>query len=458
MTVTTSTWQPPGWSGSAGVARQDVTAPIGIRMRNWGYGDCDVATRVHRPLTVTALALAAADGSDPSVLLTVDLGWWRTTADETRVRGAVLTATGVPADRVLLHLTHTHAGPSICAEDHDLPGGELVEPYLEHLAARAADAAMQALADLRPASMQWVTAHHGLAAVRDLTIDGRELLAFDPATEADDTLLVGRVTAQDGTAVATLVNYACHPTTLGWANEALSPDYPGAMRAVVEPVTGVPCLFLQGASGDLGPREQYGADTAVADRHGAGLGHAVLGALATLPPPGTGLACTSVVESGAPLGVWEPVPTRWATARGSLAALVPVEIKELAPIDELEREWADIDPRSRDERLRRARRLRRTYADMDAPVHPLWVWRFGDVIVVAHPGEAYSALQQNLRARFPQLVVVVLNLTNGPGWVYLPTRQAYSAQRYQSWQTLVRPGSLERLEAAAAAAVEELTR
>ena len=52
--------------------------------------------------------------------------------------------------------------------------------------------------------------------------------------------------------LATVVNYACHPTTLAWDNTLISPDYVGAMREVVEAATGGPCLFLQGASGDLG--------------------------------------------------------------------------------------------------------------------------------------------------------------------------------------------------------------
>ena len=55
-----------------------------------------------------------------------------------------------------------------------------------------------------------------------------------------------------------MVNYACHPTTLAWENTLISPDFPGAMREVVERATAAPCVFLQGASGDLGRlRDEY---------------------------------------------------------------------------------------------------------------------------------------------------------------------------------------------------------
>ncbi|MGG7464731.1 MULTISPECIES: hypothetical protein [unclassified Plantibacter] len=444
------------------MARSDITAPVGIRMRNWGYGDADLSTGVHDALTLTVLALdaSAADGSsahaDVSLVITADLGWWRTMEDERQVRGAVLAATGLAADHVLLHLTHTHAGPSICREDADLLGGAFVPEYLDALADAAADAAVRAIADLQPADLVWNTGRHTLAAVRDLLHDGQALLGFDPEQEPDQTLVVGRASRADGTVLATIVNYACHPTTLGYANSHLSPDYVGPMRSVVEDVTAAPCLFLQGASGELGPRQQYSGELGLADRHGFSLGHAVLGVLLTMPEPGTALVLDDVIQSGAPLAIWDPAPAVWDGSSERIHRDVPVQVKSLAPIEELEHEWADIDPRSRAERLRRAKRLRRTYADMDRPVHPLWVWRFGDAVFVAHPGEAYSALQSTLRARFPSATIVVMNLTNGPGWVYLPPEHAYREDRYQAWQTVLEAGSLERLIAAAGDAIIDL--
>lgn len=430
-------------------------------MRNWGFGDCDLSTGVHTPLSLTALALdspgtSGQPGPDVSLVITADLGWWRTREDERQVRDAVLDATGLEEDRVLLHLTHTHAGPSICREDSGLAGGDLVPGYLDSLAASAADAAMRAIDDLQPADLVWGTGQHSLAAVRDLLHDGQALLGFDPGQTPDQTLLVGRASRADGTVCAIIVNYACHPTTLGHANSQLSPDFVGPMRSVVEAQTHAPCLFLQGASGELGPRQQYSAELDLADRHGASLGHAVLGVLLTMPTPGTELVLDDVIQSGAPLAIWEPSPAVWNTTATRAFREVPVRVKSLPSIEELESDWAGIDPRSRAERLRRAIRLRRTYTDMDRPVHPLWVWRFGQTVFVAHPGEAYSALQSTLRARFTSVTIVVMNLTNGPGWVYLPPEGAYREDRYQAWQTVLEPGALERLIAGASDAIIEL--
>jgi hypothetical protein len=34
-------------------------------------------------------------------------------------------------------------------------------------------------------------------------------------------------------------------------------------------------------------------------------------------------------------------------------------------------------------------------------------------------------------------------MTNGPGYVYIPTRSAYERNAYQSWQTVLAPGAFE---------------
>jgi len=50
----------------------------------------------------------------------------------------------------------------------------------------------------------------------------------------DQTLRVIRFDDYDETPVATIVHYACHPTTMAWDTELFTPDYPGAARQVVE--------------------------------------------------------------------------------------------------------------------------------------------------------------------------------------------------------------------------------
>jgi hypothetical protein len=437
-----------------GIARRDITPPLGIRAKNWGPADWERSEGAHRPFELTALALISSD-ERPRVLLAVDGTWWRRVADEQAVRGAILSGLGLDPDQLMLSLSHTHAGAVLCAADAHLPGGELIPGYLDALAAAGVAAGREALAGAVPGLIEWTHGRCTLAADRELDVDGRALVGYNPAGTADDTVTIGRISL-DGVVCATLVNYACHPTTLAWQNREVSPDYVGAMREIVESATGAPCLFVQGASGELAPREQYTGDVGVADRHGRSLGHAVLAALDALPTPGEELTLEGVVESGAPLAIWAGRAVDGGTDAAASLTSVELPLRALPTIDELAEEWKDIDPRSREERLGRARNLRDGYIDGPTVPHPVWAWRLGDAIIVGHPGEAYSPLQTMLRARFPENPIVVMNLTNGPGFVYLPTRDAYDRGAYQAWQTPLAPGALELLVEHATAVVADL--
>src|SRR5581483_1096419 len=230
--------------------------------------------------------------------------------DEFAMRQAVLERTGLDAARLLINMSHTHAGPNMNSTATDKQGYEYVKPHLAHLANQIGDAILEARKRAASAWVAWGYGKSALAANRDYfdVDEGRWACGFNPGHHADDTLLVGRVTDDGGRIMATLVNYACHPTTLAWENHLLSPDYAGAMRAVLEREYGAPALFLQGASGDLAPRDNYVGDAGVADRNGRQLGFAAAAAIEALPPPGQQFVYTGIVESGTALGSWAYAP------------------------------------------------------------------------------------------------------------------------------------------------------
>jgi hypothetical protein len=451
-----------GFSGWAGAARADITPPVGIYARNWGAASHDAAEGIHRPLAVTALAICDnAAGGDPLVLVDADLGWWRSVETERAFRRRLLDALGLDEARFLFALTHTHAAPPLT--DHIEPaweGGDLLAPYLEHVWEATIDAARRAIASLAPGVIEWRRGKCGLATGRDLIDPDRPdriVCGFDPGASADDTLLVGRVTnTATGKAIATVVNYACHPTTLAWDNRLISPDYLGAMREAIEQgMIGGLTLFGQGASGELSPRLQYLGDTAVADAHGRELGHAVLATLAGMEPPGTRLAYDGVRESGAPLAVWRREPAEYSKTLQAVRITVDLPLKDWPPAAELERDLLAETDRVTQERIRRKLSIRRGLGDGDCFSFPVWIWRIGDALLAANMAEAYSQIQRRLREEFPDDEVAYLNLVNG-SIGYLPPSAAYSEDLYQVWQTPFDRGGLERLESAIAGAFRQI--
>jgi hypothetical protein len=369
----------------------------------------------------------------------------------------VLDALGLEHSRLLINLSHTHAGPSINTDDIAKPGGSLVRPYRDAVAQAAAAAAREALATNVEATLAWTAGRCDLAQNRDLFHRERHVCGFNPSAGSDDTLLVGRVTSASGKPLATIVNYACHPTTLAWENRQISPDFVGAMRELVEAYTEqAPCLFLQGASAELAPREQYTGDTAIADKNGRALGFAVLAALEGMLPPGMHLEYSGIVESGTALAVWRRTAHQASHTLRATCIDVEFELKELPSLTELEQRWGGVGERALNERLARGLQVRQGLGDSDASKAPLWLWQVGEALVVAQPNEAYSWLQTELRQSFNGRPVVVMNLTGHSGRGYLPREALYDHDDlYQVWQTPWARGSLERLLAAAKAGIAE---
>jgi hypothetical protein len=321
----------------------------------------------------------------------------------------------------------------------------------------AIDAAHEARRGATDAILDWHVGRCQLAAVRDVPEPGaqRMVCGYNPDLQADDTLMVGRVTDSRGQVRATLSNYACHPTTLAWENTAISPDYVGALRETVESVTGAPALFLQGASGELAPRYQYVADHALADRHGRNLGFATLATLMDMDPPATQLAFQGVVESGAPLAVWRPQATAVSGTLRATCHSVDLPLKAWPSAEELERQRLACEDRALRERLRRRRNVRRAVGDDPCYRLPFWTWRIGDALLVGSRVEAYSQLQRQLRARLSDRIVVCGHVVNG-SIGYLPPADRYDEDIYQVWQTPFARGCLELTTEAMFRALQEL--
>lgn len=477
----------------------DITPPANIYHRMWGAAKHERATGIHRPLRATVAVFEALDRSrrreeaDPNtdanaqsassrrrlqILLALDhcvLG----AVEHGQLVAHIVQATGQAAESILVVFSHTHGAGLMGLERASLPGGDLIPGYLRSVAERAAALVNEALATLAPADISYGHGRCNLAAHRDFWDEERKLWAcgFNPAGPADDTVLVARVTGTDGKLLASIVNYACHPTTLAWDNTLISPDYIGALRETVERETGAPCLFLQGASGELGPVEGFVGDPAVADRNGRQLAYAALSALMALPAAGTRFRYAGPVVSGATLGAWahEPLPpnelaakSAWQIVRWNeplpyrpgqpTEAQVEAELRQFQADEDAARAAGDdakaADCRAMAERKRRL--LHRLSQLPPGEQFPLQVtlWRMGDAWWLAVQGEFYSLLQTELRRRFPGKAIIVMTVAADWGASYLPPREIYGTGIYQETIAVVAPGSLEKVIEAVAKRME----
>lgn len=450
----------------------DITPPAEIYHRMWGAAKHERATGVHRPLRATvALFAPVAESGVRQFILALDHCVLGATEQQALVAN-VAKGSGVLEEEILMAFSHTHGAGLMSLDRVSLPGGDLIPPYLDSIADTAAELIKNCLAAEQPADIVYGRGSCRLATHRDFW-DGERghwVCGFTPGIPADDTVTVARITAASdpGKTLASIVNYACHPTTLAWENTLISPDYIGAMREKVEAETTAPCLFLQGACGELGPREGFVGDTTVADRNGRELAYAALAALAALPTAGTKFVYTGPVVSGATLGNWEhqrltdsersahsdwrlqrwhePLPYRPDTPT---IEETESELHRLKAEESAARAGGD-DAKAADLRAlveRKTRLIGRLKQLPPGDAYPLNVvlWRNGDAIWLAVQGESYSLLQTELRRRFPKKVIIVASITTNWGASYLPPRELYDTGIYQESIAVVAAGSLEHL-------------
>jgi hypothetical protein len=442
----------------------DITPPTNIYHRMWGAAKHERATGIHRPLRATVAVFAPLSGEERQILLALDHCVMGATEHANLVVQAA-EISGVAKEEILVVFSHTHGAGLMGLDRAHLPGGDLIQPYLQSLGEKAGALVKQCMASLQPAGIVYGRGRCSLATHRDFW-DGQQFVCgHNPGVPADDTVIVAQVSDDAGQTLASIVNYACHPTTLAWENTLISPDYIGAMREVVEATTSVPCLFLQGASGELGPREGFVGDTAVADRNGRELGHAALSALTALPAAGTIFVYAGLVVSGATLGSWKHQPidttskTMWKLQRWHeplsyrpgqpTAAQVQNDLTDLQYQEAAARAAGD-ETRAADLRAlaeRKNRLLHRLAQLPPGDTFPLQValWHIGDAIWLGVQGESYNLLQTELRRRFPDRIIIVASIAADWGASYLPPRELYDTGIYQESIAIVAAGSLEQL-------------
>ncbi len=431
---------------SVGVAQSDITPPIGISSNPWGKSTTAISTGVHRPLMAVALCIS---GQSDRFIVTLDLGWIGChECDVVNFRGRVVKELGITLDDLLVNLSQTHKGPPMCVHEALREGKEFVPDFIEKVISTVIELCKKARTEVAIADITWAYGKCDLGTVRDLPIGDTDFVGYNPELTPDHTVAVGRITNLSGKHVATLVNYGCHPTSVGWDSSLISPDYIGRARELVEDSTGAPMLFLLGACGNVAPRRQYSGDVSVADRNGEMLGYSTLATLSRMLPPATELAFTEVIQSGSNLAGWEPRAVAPNTTVVATRVHAVLKHKPLLDESQMRELWTTMTATEDflESRIRKQFEMRIDYVKPGGVVHhPVWFWQLGDALVIAHCGEAYLEMARELRRRHPEVVILFLDMTNGPGYIYVPTRSAYERNAYQSSQTLLAPGGFEDL-------------
>ena len=430
----------------AGTGRSDITPAPGTPQGGWGAQTHTRGIAADLPFFATALALE--QGGERFVLVDTDaIGFDRPWTD--RIVAEISRLTGLGPERIRFSCTHTHSGPNTFRLANIAEGLDMAVAYLESLPLRIAGAAWQALERMRPvrlAAAKGACSINGLRRVR--VPDGRVVVGFDPDAPADPTLRVVRIDSLDEQPVATLVNYACHPTTIAWQTKHFTPDYPGAMRQTVERELGGMCLFLQGAAADLGPRDGFTGDLSVYRRLGQQLGLSAAALALPLKTLPRRARFTRVLPSGANIALYDyDAVEPEAPVLQVIDTKVSLPLKKFPPPEQLDAELAAL--RAEAEKARaageeeafrlasalatqagwRAGNAHQYYGQATAE-WPVQVVRIGEVALVSVAGEPFSSIGQRVIAASPFEHTLFSGYSNG-GFGYIPERSAYAEGGYE---------------------------
>ncbi|HWQ53954.1 MAG TPA: neutral/alkaline non-lysosomal ceramidase N-terminal domain-containing protein [Bryobacteraceae bacterium] len=430
----------------AGTGRADITPAPGTPQGGWGAQIHTRGVAADMPFYATALALVEDDS--PVIIIDADaIGFDQEWTGN--IVSEISRQTGVPADRIRFSCTHTHSGPNTFRLANIAEGADMALSYLASLPDRIAGAAWQAFNSLRPVRVAAGSGTCGINVNRRVRVpDGRVVVGLNPEAPADQSLRVVRCDDLDGSPVATLVHYACHGTTIAWQSRHFTPDFPGPARMVVERELGGRCLFLQGASGDLGPREGFTGDLAVYRRLGTELGltaAAIAAPLQTLPKRAR---FTRVMPSGANIALYEyealdPEPPRLAVISRSIS--LPLKHFDepgvmAAEIEQLRAEAARHKQAGDEEAFRLASALAtqagwragnsRLYYGRSHTDWPVQAVRIGSIALLSVVGEPFSGLGSRIAGGSPFLHTLFSGYSNG-GFGYIPDRSAYGEGGYE---------------------------
>jgi hypothetical protein len=228
--------------------------------------------------------------------------------------------------------------------------------------------------------------------------------------------------AEQGEPIACLVNFQTHPVSQASQTSHISADYPGKACEIVESLTETPCMFFQGASGNIN----------------ASIMEPSFEPARTL---GTRLGCEIV-------RVWEtisPQPTvglRLATIHVDLPRITYGSEENAAALveslqAEIERLESDGGPAGRlhwaNRRLERAQHTLQSWTSGE-PLEPvqaeLQAWRMGEFALTAAPGEIFNQIGVQVKEGSPFANTFFVGYAND-SIGYIPIPEAYPDGGYE---------------------------
>ena len=434
-----------------GVARGDITPDLPIDLVGYSRRAQHVE-EVRRPLLATVLILD--DGLSRLAIVAMDI-LALDHKSSVIFRELIANEIGCGSETVMLNFSHTHAGPQAVADSIKIGGtqtslSENEISFIESLPEKVVKIAGEAASNMRDAATASAMGSVNLTVNRrERTSEGKTILGWNKNGVCDQEVGVIRIDSLDGSNLAVIVNFACHPVVVGPEDQAVNSDFVGPMRDFVESYYGGTCIFLQGAAGNILPTEGFFDHEGPEVDFGKRLAAEVIAVSADLQP------VTMEIEkvdygSVTPISLYRKVPKGGEIEQSicSTAMHVELPLKKLPTKSEIQAEkeqhmeaynsaknsgaspeqlnpleyninWADF-----------ALGLLEKGWDSEHVPAFLQVFRLNEAAIVGIPGELFSEIAVKIKSFSPSKNILVGGYTNGV-ISYLPTADEYQYGGYE---------------------------
>lgn len=255
-----------------GAASKTINPPDGTFLG--GYDHNRKSTGIHDDLH--AKAVAFDDGDTAIILIVLDalsIQLFETDA----IRAAAVKKVGderLKAERIIVQATHSHCAPDLTGLYGASPGESGLSPaYIAQIAESAAEAVTRAWAARKPAKLVFA----------ETTCSGWAVNDNEPE-KIDNSVTVLECLDATGQPMATLTNFACHPTVLDGDTTLSGADWVAGFYKAMNSALPGEHLFLQGAIGAWIQPKTPERTFALAESYGKDLASKVTAALPSAKP------------------------------------------------------------------------------------------------------------------------------------------------------------------------------
>lgn len=396
-----------------GIAKEDITPALGCPLYGYPASIVRSAEKVYDALMVGALAIKQ---DDKTILLMSAELCCLNESDTLEMRKIISKEVGVSVENIILSAIHTHSGP-ITRSSAGWGSADLTYLF-DFFLPRAIKAAKAAIANLQPAVMG-LGLSETMAGINRRQIDknGNVILGRNPDGPYDPTVTLITFKALDGTPIGSIAHFAAHPTAAA-RNCSFTRDWPGVMIDRVTKFTNAPCLFFNGAEGDISPRlsseDPYRGE------------HYIFEA-GNMAGDSAEVAYQNIEKFEAP-----NVEITYGTL--SLPFVTPPARDAVeAEIIEMEKEPEKIEG-VRASRYAQLKKVKEVYDSGNefpkALEIPTTIIALGDLVILPAPFEIFCNISLAIRAGSPYKHTILFGLSNGSRG-YLPTEDQIPAGGYE---------------------------